>query len=226
MQYQQQQQQTANTFSSFYTALALHLQNQPNLRTNQMQDLFSRLPLGNVLQSQLNSNEEIKQRQKSLLENNEIQIKINQKYQDDLKSKLAVFSTNETDEQMKFLTEQLRKQLNEAVKKQSELLCEKIRLKTDLELTSNAPNHFNFASSTSLNNNEYEDEQLDDVKSTTSFSSSRSSSRSGRDKETSKNQNDIKSSRSMAVSSITQDQESSRNDNEDELAEITNEKNN
>ena len=187
-QQQQQQMQFQQQQLQLYTAaLAFHFQNQSGVRNNQLQDLLSRLPL---LQSQflntntsttMSSNEnlnELKQKQLALIEANESQLKMNQRCQDEMRSRLAILtaSTNENDDQIKLVVDQLKKQLNDLVKKQADLLCEQNRLKNDLETALAPVSSFNL-------NQEYED---DDNKSSISSSSKTSSSRY----ETKLNEND------------------------------------
>ena len=169
-----QQQQMANNFSTLYTALTYHLQNQSatnnGLRPNQMQDLFSRLPFNNILQSTTTSNDsDFKIKQKSMMNSIDLQIKMNLKYQEDLKSQLVILSAAEQDEQMKFLVEQLKNQLNEWAKKQTELLNEQIKLKNDD--VDNGDNDDDDDDEDEEEENE-NDEQLDDVKSIISSVSS------------------------------------------------------
>ncbi len=173
-----QQQQMANNFSTLYTALTYHLQNQSatnnnGLRPNQMQDLFARLPFNNILQSQLttttSNDSDFKIKQKSMINSIDLQIKMNLKYQEDLKSQLVILSAAEQDEQMKFLVEQLKKQLNELAKKQNELLNEQIKLKNDDVDNDDDGDDDDDEDEEEENEN---DEQLDDVKSIISSVSS------------------------------------------------------
>jgi transposase len=179
-EYDQQKNQNllANNFSTqLYTAaLALQLQ-QPNQIGNNMPDLKAYLNKLPFFQSQLNSanasHSNSNNNQSSMLSNNnkaqlkqkiylnEQQIQQNAKYQDDLKTKLFILnaSLNEGDksigsnEQLKNLLEQIQIQLNEAIRKQNDLINEQIKLKKE-ELNSGSRAH-------NENENDNEDDEMD-----------------------------------------------------------------
>lgn len=210
MQFQQQFNQ--QQIQLYTAALAFHLQNQSGARNNQFQDLLSRLPLlqsqfltnASGVSSSTNESLELKQRQMILIEANEAQLKTNQKLVDELRSKLGLLTSSnlaDTDDQMKLVVDQLRKQLIELNKKQSDLLCEQTRLKNELESTLAPVSSFNFT-------NEYDD---DDNKSSISSSSKTSSHY-----EAKLNENDNK----RLVTGNLND-----NDDQDESVEINEEEN-
>lgn len=181
-EYDQQKNQNllANNFSTqLYTAaLALQLQ-QPNQIGNNMPDLKAYLNKLPFFQSQLNSanaSNSNSNSQSSILSNNnkaqlkqkiylnEQQIQQNTKYQDDLKTKLFILNaslnegdksigSNSNNEQFKNLIEQIQIQLNEAIKKQNDLINEQIKLKKEeLNIGNRAHNE---------NDNDNDDDEMD-----------------------------------------------------------------